>query len=189
MKGRLIATAATAAALALAPAAAASAAYPPGVITCTINIIITRQGIFFTLTCSGFIPFNTARITVTSHNPSTPDSAISIGGSKSADIAVSADGTASVRVGLTAPGLYDVTVTQGEASTTQTITVPAVGTDTGTAAGGLSSATGTAAGVGTAAGGLSSTGTDVLPLAAGAGAVLLVGTGAVVIARQRRRTT
>jgi len=118
---------------------------------------------------------------VTSRNPATPDSAISISGTKSAEVPINADGTVDARISLTAPGVYDVTVSAGGVSTTQAVVVPAAGT--GTAAGGLSSATGTAAG------GLSATGIDVLPLAAGAGAVLLVGTGAVLVARQRRRTT
>jgi len=183
MKSRLVATAVTAAALALAPAAAASAAYPPTVITCTINIVITQQGITFTIVCTGFIPTPgaTALVSVTSRNPATPDSAISISGTKSAEVPINADGTVDARISLTAPGVYDVTVSAGGVSTTQAVVVPAAGT--GTAAGGLSSATGTAAG------GLSATGIDVLPLAAGAGAVLLVGTGAVLVARQRRRTT
>jgi hypothetical protein len=183
MKGRIVATAATAAALALAPAAAASAAYPPTVITCTINIVITQQGIFFTITCTGFIPGpgQFAVLTITSRNPATPDSAIQISGTKSAQVPINADGTVNTNVALTAPGVYDVTVSQGGVSTTQTVVVP--GTAVGTAAGGLSSASGTS----TAAGGLSATGTDVLPLAAGAGAVLLVGAGAVLVARQRRR--
>jgi|GEM_PF-1328284 len=184
MKGRLIATAATAAALALAPAAAASAAYPPTVISCTINIVITQQGISFTIVCTGFIPGQFALLTVTSRNPATPDSAIQISGTQSAEVPVNADGTVDTNVAISVPGVYDVTVSQGGVSTTQTVVVPATGT--GTAAGGLTSAAG--AGTGTAAGGLSSTGSDVLPLAAGAGAVLLIGTGAVIVARQRRRT-
>ncbi|MBO9553124.1 hypothetical protein [Cellulomonas sp.] len=186
MKARILATAATAAALALAPAAAASAAYPPTVITCTINIVITQQGIIFTITCTGFIPTPgaTALVTVTSRNPATPDSAISISGTKSAEVPINADGSVNARVAISAPGVYDVTVTAGGVSSTQTVVVPATGT--GTAAGGLTSA---ASGASTAAGGLSATGTDVLPLAGGAAAVLLIGTGAVIVARQRRRET
>ncbi|MGY4643715.1 hypothetical protein [Cellulomonas sp. URHB0016] len=185
MRGRLIATAATAAALALAPAAGVSAAYPPTVITCTLNIVITQQGIIFTITCEGFLPGATGLLTIASRNPATPDGAIQISGRVSSQIRADAQGTATANVTLTAPGVYDVSVTEGGVTTTQTVVVPVTGT--GAAAGGLSSRTSAAAG--TAAGGLSATGGDVLPLATGAAAVLLVGTGAVVVARQRRRAT
>ena len=170
---RTLTTGVLAAGLALAPVAMSAASattspYPQPTFSCTVTVTTTTVGQSITVTCTGLPPSIVVIIVVTSTDPSIPDSAINIAGTKSAQRTVGADGSVAGTVTLSAAGTYTIQVQDlaGATLASQNVTIqPAASTG--------------------ATGRLSATGSDALPIALGAGALVAAGVGTVILVRRR----
>lgn len=141
---------------------------PAPVASCTISATSTSVGSSVTHSCTGLAPGTVILITVSSADPATPSSAISIAGEQSTSKTAGADGLTAGVITLTAAGTYTITVLN--------VSTNAV----------LSSHTVTAVARAAAPSTLSSTGVDPLPTSLGAAALIALGTGIVLLARRRR---
>ncbi|GEK21494.1 hypothetical protein CXY01_20140 [Cellulomonas xylanilytica] len=120
-----------------------------------------------TVGCAGLAPGTAITIEVTSADPATPDSAISIAGRQATSKTAGADGVAAGVVTLNAAGTYTILVSNqatGAVLLNQSVSAVARATPTE----------------------LSSTGVDPLPLSLGAAALITVGAGIVVLARRNQ---
>lgn len=133
----------------------------------TVSVTTPAVGAPFTFSCTGLAPGTLVLITVTSADPATPSSAISIAGEQATSKTAGADGVASGVITLTAAGTYTI-VARDQATnavlSSQTVTAVARAAPTE----------------------LSSTGVDPLPIALGAAALIALGVGIALLARRRQ---
>lgn len=139
---------------------------PQAAPSCSVSVSTTTVGSSVTLSCTGLVPGAVHSITVTSADPATPDSAITVAGEKTISKTAGANGSVTGVVTLTAAGTYTIVVRDQANTALSSHTVTAVARATPTQ--------------------LSETGVDPLPLALGAGALVALGVGIVVLVRRRQ---